>query len=139
MSDDNPPANDVELGDTVALAIDGTNLYVGTLTRVLKVDLEEGTLAPFAGTGDDGIAEEEGPASEIDLWAVSGLAVDAVGDVYIIELGTNSVRKVDADTGLLTTIAGTVNVIGDSGDGGPATVARFNWPSKVALDRHGHL
>lgn len=138
-STDESPATAVHLDGPAGLAADGTSLYIGTLTRALKVDLEEGTLVLLAGTGDVGSEGDGGPAQEAELYAVAGLALDTAGHLYILDLANHALRKVDAETGVLTTIAGTLGTEGDSGDGGSATSATFNWPGKLALDRYGHM
>ena len=66
-----------------------------------------------------------------------GLAFDAHGDLYIAEPDENVVRRIDAH-GTITTVAGTGRQ-GFSGDGGPATEARLNRPSAVAVDARGNL
>ena len=62
---------------------------------------------------------------------------DAAGNLYIAEYLNERVRKV-ATNGTITTVAGT-GAVGFSGDGGPATTALLNGPSRVALDKAGNL
>ena len=59
-------------------------------------------------------------------------------DLYIADARNNQVRRVDAVTGIITTVAGT-GVAGFSGDNGPALNAQLSGPSDVALDRTGNL
>lgn len=67
----------------------------------------------------------------------SGLATDAAGNLYIADCGNHRIRKVDV-AGVITTIAGTGSY-GYSGDGGPATSARLNWPTGLAVDHSGTI
>jgi uncharacterized protein (TIGR03437 family) len=67
----------------------------------------------------------------------AGVAVDALGNLYIADRDNHRIRRVAPD-GIITTVAGT-GVPGDAGDGGPATQARLNAPSGVSLDRAGDL
>lgn len=67
-----------------------------------------------------------------------GTAVDASGNIYIADNGNNDVRKVDASTGIITTVAGT-GIPGYSGDGGPATSAQLNAPGSLSIDHSGNL
>jgi hypothetical protein len=66
------------------------------------------------------------------------MTVDAAGHLYIADFENHRVRRVDAVTGIITTVAGT-GAAGDSGDGGPATLAALNEPSDVQLDETGAL
>jgi hypothetical protein len=67
----------------------------------------------------------------------SGVAVDAIGDLFIADQGNQCIRKVDVN-GIITTVAGE-GVYGYSGDGGPAISARLASPAGVALDTMGDL
>jgi sugar lactone lactonase YvrE len=65
------------------------------------------------------------------------VAVDAAGNLFIADQGNSRIRAVSA-SGVITTVAGN-GVGGYSGDGGPATSARLNGPSGVAVDAAGNL
>jgi sugar lactone lactonase YvrE len=67
----------------------------------------------------------------------TSVAVDASGNLYIADGGTNIVYKVDT-RGIITTVAGN-GTRGDSGDGGPATSAEIDYPSSIAVDTAGNL
>ena len=94
--------------------------------RVVRVDLASGAVTPFAGTGSRGFGGDGGPATSAPLNAAGGVAVDNAGNVFIAEY-ENRIRRVDAATGVITTIAGT-GAEGFGGDGGPATAARIFHP-----------
>ncbi len=68
-----------------------------------------------------------------------GIAVDSSRNLYIADAGDHAIREVAASTGLLTTIAGTLNSNGYSGDGGLATSAKLDFPQGVAVDSSGNL
>jgi uncharacterized protein (TIGR03437 family) len=95
------------------------------------------TISTVAGSGVTGYSGDGGSAIHAELNDPNGVAVDAVGNVYIAEFLDQRVRKVAAN-GSITTVAGT-GVAGFSGDGGPATTATLNSPSRVALDKAGNL
>jgi sugar lactone lactonase YvrE len=67
-----------------------------------------------------------------------GLAVDSSRNLYIADAGDHVIREVAASTGLLTTIAGTLNSNGFV-DGVTATKAQLNFPQGVAVDSSGNL
>jgi hypothetical protein len=73
-----------------------------------------------------------GPATSAHLNMPSDVAIASNGDIYIADMHHNRVRKVDAMTHVITTVAGT-GAWGYSGDDGPATQARLAGPAGVAV------
>jgi sugar lactone lactonase YvrE len=71
------------------------------------------------------------------------VAVDAAGNLYISEVRSRRVRRVDANTGIITTVVGSGPVFPApatfSGDGGPATAATLNGPQSLVFDAAGNL
>jgi sugar lactone lactonase YvrE len=134
-------ANALRLKGTNALAIDGEgNLYVGggdgkhfIVSRISP----SGQVTRVAGTGRPGFSGDGGPAIEAELGWVYDLAVDAAGNIFIVDQDNHRIRMVDTD-GVITTIAGTGEP-GFSGDGGTATEARLNSPYGIALDAEGNI
>lgn len=122
-----------------SVALFGGNLYVADLSdRVRRVDLTTGIVTTVAGTGTTGYSGDGGPALAAQLNSPQRLAIDSVGNIYIADAGNNVVRRVDASSGIITTVAGT-GVGGFRGDGGPATSAQLRKPRGVALDGDGIL
>ena len=99
----------------------------------------DGSLSTYAGTGDPGSSGDGGAATGARLEMPTGLALDSKGDLYIADAGNNRVRKVDAVTGTITTVAGSQDIYGYGGDGGPAVRARLGLPSGIAVDKGGDL
>ncbi|HWY10459.1 MAG TPA: T9SS type A sorting domain-containing protein [Bacteroidia bacterium] len=91
----------------------------------------------FAGTGVAGFGGDGGTAIGAKLSAPYGVAFDASGNVYILDLGNNRIRKVNS-AGVISTFAGT-GVSGFSGDGGPSTAAKLAGPSGITIDALGNL
>jgi uncharacterized protein (TIGR03437 family) len=104
--------------------------------RVRRV-APSGTISTVAGTGVAGFTGDGGPATAAQLRAVSGVAVDAAGIVYISDWGNERIRRVDRD-GIITTYAGT-GAAGIAGDGGPAIGAQLNIPTGLTFDADGNL
>jgi len=129
---------------TDGLAVDGNGNYyfsVPTLNRVYKVD-PTGQLSVAAGNGIWGFGGDGGPAANAELIQTLGVAVDVFGNLYLADSGNYRIRRVDAATGIITTIAGTgVGCPGSNpcGDGGPATNAQLNNPQSVAVDAAGDV
>ena len=89
-------------------------------------------------TGHGGYWGDEGPATAAEISTFGGLAVDASGNIYIADGNNQRIRKVDAITGIITTVAGN-GIAGYSGDGVLATNTQLNNPSYVAVDPTGNL
>jgi DNA-binding beta-propeller fold protein YncE len=91
-----------------------------------------------AGTGTAGYAGDGGPATKAALNNPFDVAFDAAGNLYLSDTFNHRIRRVDAKTGVITTVAG-AGAKGFSGDGGPATQAEMNEPYGIVLDRAGNL
>ena len=136
---DGGPASDARLAYPIGVAADATgNLYIADSWnhRVRKVN-PDGEITTLAGTGRRGDGGDTGPASRAQLAYPSGVAVDAVGNLYIADSWNHRLRKVDPD-GEITTLAGT-GERGDGGDGGLAVDAGLAYPSGVAAAATGSV
>src|SRR3984885_12128876 len=90
------------------------------------------------GTGEKGFAGDGGPASEALLNGPFDVCFDRAGNLYFSDTFNNRIRRVDAASGIITTVAGN----GDkaySGDDGPATKAALNEPYGIVIDHDGTL
>jgi hypothetical protein len=96
-----------------------------------------GIITTIAGNGTPGCSGDGGPASAAQLSIPAGLAIDAAGNIYVVNGGCHSVRKINT-SGIITTIAGS-GVWGFSGDGGPATAAQLNNPLGITFDAIGNM
>ncbi len=106
--------------------------------RVRRLDLKSGQLTTVAGTGRKGYSGDGGPATAAELNEPYEVRFDQAGNMYFVEMKNAVIRRVDAKTGIISTIAGTGEA-GYSGDGGPATKATFRQPHSIALDGHGSM
>jgi gliding motility-associated-like protein len=93
----------------------------------------------IAGTGVPGFSGDGGPAVKAQLEFPIGICFDPAGNMYVADFTNQCVRKVDAVTGDISTIAGSGGNNGFSGDGGPAVSARLNHPLRVCADKNDHL
>ena len=136
---DNGLAVQAQLARPRGMVLDSNgNLFIADTGnhRIRRVDAS-GTITTIAGTGEDGYSGDGGLAVEAQLNEPRGVAVDGSGNLYIVDRYNNRIRRIDA-TGIITTIAGTGRD-GYSGDGGPATQARLDSPSSLAVDNAGNL
>src|SRR5262252_570290 len=90
------------------------------------------------GTGEKGFAGDGGPAAAALLNGPFDVAFDVAGNLYFSDTFNCRIRRVDARSGTIGTVAGNGDK-GYSGDGGPATAAAFNEPYGIVLDRAGNL
>ena len=153
-SGDGGAAISAELNQPSGIAMDSQgNLFIAdTLNnRIRRVDHATHIITTVAGTGTgpdgDNINCEAyyecgdgGPATSANLFYPQDVAVDASGNLYIADYGNNSVRKVTASTGIITTVAG-MGLLnqGFTGDGGPAVKAELDDPHGVAVDAAGNV
>jgi sugar lactone lactonase YvrE len=100
--------------------------------RIRRVNLREGTLHNFAGIGETCYSGDEGLCGEAGLYLPLDVAFDSHNDLYICDSGSNRIRKVDRETGIITTIIGT-GQHGFNGDG-PALETNLTWPAAIAFD-----
>ena len=135
---DGGPATSAKLSGPGSVAVDTFgNLFIADSgnNRIRKVSTG-GIIMTVAGGGTGGLGDG-GSAISAELDDPGGVAVDTSGNLFIADGGNNRVRKVSA-SGTITTVAGD-GTQGLSGDGGPATSAALNNPTRVAMDVSGNL
>ena len=114
------------------------NTYIADYDNgvVRKVDAR-GVITTFAGNGSIGYSGDGGPATAAKLSNPTGVAIDAIGNVYIADYSNMVIRKVDT-AGNISTFAGNGGH-GYSGDGGTATSAELNYPVGLAVDNANNV
>ena len=106
--------------------------------RVRRLDLAGNRLTTVAGSGRRGYSGDAGPATEADLNEPYEVRFDTRGNLFFVEMRNCVVRRIDNQTGRISTVAGTGQP-GYSGDGGPATEAQLRDPHSIAFDRQDRL
>ncbi|MCD6012847.1 MAG: hypothetical protein K0Q79_2709 [Flavipsychrobacter sp.] len=114
------------------------NLYIATLDHRIRKVTSAGIITTIAGTGVSGYSGDDGLATLAKLNSPYGLFADFLGNVYFADMGNNRIRRVDAATGVITTIAGN-GISGFNGDNGPATNAELHNPDNAYLDSFGNV
>ncbi len=138
-SGDGGPATQAKLWSPAGIAVNGSgNLFIADTgnNRIRKVD-PSGTIMTVAGNGSSGYSGDGGQATQASLDLPSGVAVDSLGNLYIGDNWNDRIRKVDR-SGIIMTVAGN-GQNGYTGDGGPATEARFDSIYQIGLDFWGNL
>ena len=131
-----PPVADVVEPFAVAASASGVLVADRAANRVVLVDPATGRTTPVAGSGETGYSGDGGPATQAAVGAPIDVAVGPGGAVYVVH--GMWVRRVDAATGTISTVAGT-GERAHSGDGGPARLAALNAPDSVDFDARGNL
>ncbi|MGI4826666.1 MAG: hypothetical protein ACRYFU_00490, partial [Janthinobacterium lividum] len=110
------------------LAVDAAgNLYFSDSSnnRVRRVDAISGLISTVAGDGNTGSQGDGKQAVDAELSNPSGLALDGAGNLYIADSGNNVIRRVDAVSGVINTVAGQIGSSGYAGNGVAATSAEL--------------
>ena len=116
------------------------NLYIGDSGHhVVRKVTTDGIIHTIAGNNQlgGGFSGDGGAATSAQLNWPMGVATDPAGDVYIADFSNNRIRKIDAATQIITTVAG--DGTSGSASSGLATQVDLNGPQKVTLDGFGNL
>ena len=138
---DNGLALNSKLASPEGIILDSIgNIYIADAAnnRIRKITKSTGIIKTIAGNGVAGNTGDNGLAVDAELYAPNGLGLDAQGNIYIAEFYSNVIRKVNAVTGIITTIVGN-GTPGYTGDSGLAINAEINGPAQVLLDKNDNL
>ena len=123
------------------VAVDASgNTYISDTDnyRIRVVTKRTGIITTMAGNGQYGFSGDGGQATSAKVRSPRGVAVDALGNIYISDIMSNTIRMVAKSTGIITTVAGD-GQIGFSGDKGFAISAQLSSPRGVAVDAYGDI
>ncbi|MGI8632665.1 MAG: hypothetical protein ACR2NA_08995, partial [Solirubrobacterales bacterium] len=138
-SGDGGAATSAKLNKPEDIAADSAgNIYIadGGNHKVRKVNTS-GVITTYAGTGSAGSSGDGGAATSAQLNVPGGIAVDGANSVFVAEGTGDRIRKIPT-SGTISTIAGT-GASGFSGDGGPATSAKLDKPTRMDANAAGDL
>jgi sugar lactone lactonase YvrE len=137
---DGGPATQAKFGGIYCMSIglDG-HWYLADLdnSRIRVVDPKSGIVRTAAGNGAKGVPTDGAKATEAPLNDPRAVIADALGRIYILERGGNSLRLVETN-GTIRTLVGTGQK-GNTGDGGAARQATMNGPKHLCFDRDGSV
>jgi uncharacterized protein (TIGR03437 family) len=134
---DGGPATAAQLAQPLDLSIDPSgNLYIADQRRVREVD-PKGLIVTVAGADYLYGIGDGGPATAAELYLPASVALDAAGDLYIADTGTNRIRQV-SPSGAIATVAGT-GAASPGGEATPAPTTPLLTPTSVAVDQFGNL
>ena len=115
-------------------AVSGPILLI-VLTNSASMSADVQTVA---GTGANGYSGDGGPAVSAAVAQPFGIVIGPDRALYICEVGSHVIRRVDPESRVITTVAGNGEK-GYSGNGGPATQAALNEPYEIRFDAAGHM
>ncbi len=141
IGDGSPGYSDTQVANPYGVVIgpDG-GLYFCDLDnqRIRRLDLSTGTTTTIAGNGERGYGGDNGPATAAMLNMPHEIQFDSNDDLFIVERDNHVVRKVNMESGIITTVAGTGEP-GFSGDGEPAVAAQLQRPHSIVFHPDGRL
>jgi DNA-binding beta-propeller fold protein YncE len=134
-------ATQVNVGQPFGVEIGKDNaLYITEVSnhRVLRMDRKTGQVTTVAGTGEKGLAEDGEQATAAKLNEPYEVRFDDAGNMYFVEMMNHIVRKVDVNTGKISSVAGTGEA-GYNGDAGKAIAVKLNRPHSIVVDAAGEF
>lgn len=116
------------------------NLFIADMVNhaIRKIDMKSGIITTFTGTGKPGYSGDGGPAASAQLKQPHSIQFDAQGNLFICDIGNHAIRKVDANTGIISTFAG-LGKPGPTPDGSPIAGTPLNGPRSLDFDAQGDL
>jgi streptogramin lyase len=140
FSGDGGPAASAQLNNPFAVARgpDGKLYICDVDNHRIRRDTTDGTIETYVGNGKTGYTGDGGPATGATLHSPYEMAWDKDGHLFFVDIGTHTVRRVDAKTQQISTIAGNGKP-GFGGDGGPAAASQLSQPHSLAFDTAGRL
>ncbi len=140
FSGDGGPAVRAQINDPYGLVRgpDGALWFCEHNGHRIRRIAPDGTISTVAGTGTRGYTGDGGPATAATFNLPHELRFDAAGNIFIADMANQVVRRIDAKTRVITTVAGTGKK-GFTGDDGPATAATLNSPHSIQFGADGSL
>ena len=138
-SGDGGPATAAELAAPVGIALDGSGNIIFCdeyEDRIRKINTA-GIITTIAGTGTGSYGGDGGPATAAQLNEPEALTLDGSGNIFFWDVFNYRIREINS-SGIISTVGGD-GIIGYSGDGGPATMAKLNGAGQIAFDYTGSL
>lgn len=140
-SGDGGPANAAALNlpHELRFGPDGALYVADTGNNVVRrIDLKSGIITTFAGSKKSGYAGDGGPAAAALFKGPHSIQFAPNGDLYVCDVGNHAIRRIDHQSALIETVAGTGQP-GPTPDGAPLRGTPLNNPRSLDVDRNGNL
>lgn len=140
FSGDGGPATEAKIDNPFGLVRgpDGSLWFCEYTGQRIRKVTPDGKIQTVAGNGQKGYSGDGGSALQASFNLPHEIRFDKAGNYYIADMTNHAIRRVDAQTGIITTLAGTGKA-GYSGDGGPANQAQLKQPHSIQFDPKGDL
>lgn len=138
-SGDGGPATEAQINNPYGVIVGpgGDIVFCDIDNHVIRrISRKKGTIDTLVGSGEKGYSGDGGAPLEAKMNQPYEVRFHPSGDLYWVEMPNHIVRKLDARTNLVETVAGTGEA-GFSGDGGPAVEAKFERPHSIEFDATG--
>ncbi len=137
FSGDGGPAISSNFQNPRDVAVDKAgNIYIADESRLRKIDIQTGIINTICGNGNSGFTGDGGLAVNAEIQIPYSITFDSQGNIFFIS--DARVRRIDAITGIITTVCGSANM-GTSGDGGLATNALLEYPVGLMIDESDNI
>jgi hypothetical protein len=140
LTGDAGAATGAELNHPVGVSVgaDG-KLYIADADnhRIRTVTLSSGTIATYAGSSVGGANGDRLTTAKFNRPV--GVAFDSSQNLYVADSQNDAIREIDHTSGLVSTVAGTLGVAGNTGDNGPAASATLNDPEAITIDQFNEI
>lgn len=140
-SGDGGPAINATFKEPVDVKVDkNNNVYVADCGnfRIRKIDAASSIISTIAGDGSAGFSGDGGMATAAQINKLQSMFIDTGGNLFFADWPNNRIRKITANTGIVSTVAG-IGIGLYGGDGTPATAAPLRNPRSVTADDTGNL
>lgn len=139
FSGDGGAAVSAQLNNPYGLARGPKGIYICDMdNHRIRLVTDDGKISTFAGNGTRGYSGDGGTALEASLNEPYEIRFDKNRNIFFVERLNHLVRRIDANTGRISTVAGNGKA-GFAGDGGSATQAMFSQPHSIQFGPDGHL
>ena len=137
LTNDTTLASFAKIGNINTLHVDKIgNIYFDMQAGVIKkIEKSSGLMYTIIGTGNTTFSGDGGPALSAGITNPRSITTDTAGNIYLADI-SNRIRKVDASSSIINTIAGFGNY---GGDNGHAASALLNSPQGISLDKDGNV
>ncbi len=125
------------VGAPTSLAANTAGLYFNDPAGCRVLQWSQSAVSTVAGTGTCGYSNDGGPATNAQILAVTAIALDTAGNLYIADARAGVVRRVDT-SGVIMTIVGN-GIPGEGAEATPAAATPLNGPDGLAVDAQGDL
>ncbi len=140
-SGDGGAATNASLNEPYEVRFDraGNMVFVEMKNHLIRrVDAKSGIISTIAGSPQPGLAGDGGPASAARFSQPHSIQFDREDNLYICDIGNHRLRRIDARTGVITTVSGT-GARQPTPDGAPFATVPLNGPRAIDFDRNGNL